>query len=164
MNKKYTRKRSWSREDLISAVSSSTSIRQVLHKLSLREAGGNYSQIKKYIAEYNIGISHFTGKGWSKDKKGIGVNRYSLEEILIENSTYQTYKLKLRLFKEEIKVPKCELCGWNKESTDGRIPVELDHINGDRYDNRIENLRILCPNCHSLQPTHRGLNITKTPG
>jgi 5-methylcytosine-specific restriction endonuclease McrA len=43
-------------------------------------------------------------------------------------------------------------------ASDGRIPVELDHVNGDKSDNRIENLRILCPSCHSLQPTHRGLN------
>ena len=48
-----------------------------------------------------------------------------------------------------------------KKSIDGRIPLELDHINGDRHDNRIKNLRILCPNCHSLQPTHRGRNMNK---
>ncbi|MEX2398487.1 MAG: HNH endonuclease [Candidatus Saccharimonadales bacterium] len=58
-----------------------------------------------------------------------------------------------------MKLPKCELCGWDKRSIDGRTPVELDHINGDRYDNRLENLRVLCPNCHSLQPTHRGRNM-----
>lgn len=52
----------------------------------------------------------------------------------------------------------CEECGWAKISNDGRLPLELDRINGDRNDNRIENLRILCPNCHSLQPTHRGRN------
>lgn len=48
-------------------------------------------------------------------------------------------------------------------SEDGRIPLELDHINGDRHDNRLENLRVLCPNCHSLKPTHRGLNRSKRP-
>lgn len=58
----------------------------------------------------------------------------------------------------------CEDCGWAKSSEDGRIPVELDHINGDRHDNRLENLRILCPNCHSLRLTHRGKNIQKRPG
>ncbi|QQS22454.1 HNH endonuclease [Candidatus Saccharibacteria bacterium] len=56
------------------------------------------------------------------------------------------------------KKPKCEICGWEERSIDGRIPVELDHINGIHSDNRLENLRILCPNCHSLQPTHRGRN------
>jgi hypothetical protein len=61
-------------------------------------------------------------------------------------------------FKEGIKKEECEMCGWAKSSLDGRIPLELDHINGDHHDNRLINLRILCPNCHSLQPTHRGKN------
>ncbi len=58
-----------------------------------------------------------------------------------------------------LKKPECEECGWAKRSEDGRIPLELDHINGDSHDNRLENLRILCPNCRSLEPTHRGMNI-----
>lgn len=61
-------------------------------------------------------------------------------------------------------MPRCELCDWAEMAEDGRIPVELDHINGDRYDNRIKNLRILCPNCHSLQSTHRGKNQKRRGG
>lgn len=77
------------------------------------------------------------------------------------DSDYQSFKLKSRLFSEKLKIPCCEECGWAKKSEDGRIPLELDHINGNRRDNRLENLRILCPNCHSLKPTHRGLNKKK---
>ena len=66
--------------------------------------------------------------------------------------------LKQRLFRAGLKTEKCEMCGWAAQAPDGRIPVEIDHMNGDKTDNRIENLRILCPNCHALQPTHRGLN------
>jgi hypothetical protein len=70
-----------------------------------------------------------------------------------------SHQLKERLFREGLKRPACESCGWAEaRPTDGRIPVELDHRNGDRNDNRLENLRILCPNCHALQPTHRALN------
>jgi 5-methylcytosine-specific restriction endonuclease McrA len=64
----------------------------------------------------------------------------------------------MRLFAAGLKKRECEVCGWAEVSADGRIPLELDHINGDKNDNRLDNLRILCPNCHSLQPTHRGLN------
>ena len=82
----------------------------------------------------------------------------TFKDILVENSIYQSFKLKKRLFLAKLKEPKCEECDWAKISVDGRIPLELDHINGDRHDNRLENLRVLCPNCHSLKLTHRGRN------
>ncbi len=152
------RKRSWTKKDLINAVAKSTSNRQVLIKLHLVEAGGNYEQLKKYLDIYNIDTSHFSGKAWNKGMSGRYLPLRKTKDILVKNSDYQSFKLKKRLFFEKIKSPKCEECGWAKKSEDGRIPVELDHINGDRYDNRIENLRVLCPNCHSLKPTHRGRN------
>jgi hypothetical protein len=153
--------RSWDKQQLIAAAKDSFSFRQVLHKLGLKEAGGNYSQIKKYLEEYKIDVKHFRGKGWNKGLRGLGIVRISLKEILRVDSNFQSYKLKKRLFAAKLKFPKCEICGWAKESLDGRIPLELDHINGNSHDNRIENLRVLCPNCHSLQPTHRGRNIAK---
>ncbi|MCK5285939.1 MAG: HNH endonuclease [Candidatus Pacebacteria bacterium] len=153
-----TRKKKWTEKDLRTAAKNSTSIRQVLQKIGLIEAGGNYTQIKKYLIFYKINTKHFTGKGWNKGMKGIGKPLIPLKDILVKNSNYQSYKLKNRLFKKGIKLQKCEKCGWANKSIDGRIPVELDHINGDGKDNRLKNLRILCPNCHSLQSTHRGLN------
>lgn len=139
----------------------SKSIRQVLKCLKLRMAGGNYAQINKYIAEYEISTKHFSGQGWSKGMTGIGKIRIELKDILKKNSYFQSYKLKKRLFADGIKKQACEECGWNKKSNDGRLPLELDHINGDHKDNRIENLRVLCPNCHSLKETHRGRNRKK---
>ena len=121
-------------------------------------AGGNYEQIKKYIQEYKLDIKHFQGKAWNRGLKGIGKPIIPLMEILKKNSSFQSFKLKKRLFDEELKKQNCEECGWNKRSKDGYLPLELDHINGNRNDNRLENLRILCPNCHSLKPTHRGRN------
>lgn len=155
------RKRSWTELQLKIAVESSTSVRQVLTKLNLVEAGGNYTHINHAIKDYGFNTEHFTGKGWSKGLKGIGKPFIPLVNILTKNNRFQSHKLKKRLFSEGLKEPICEECGWAKQSIDGRIPVELDHINGDKLDNRIENLRILCPNCHSLKPTHRGLNRRK---
>ncbi len=152
------RKRSWTIENLIIAVHTSKSIRQVLDKLKLIPAGGNYDQVKKYIKANNLNTSHFTGSAWNKGLTGRYLPYVSTQEILKKGSVFQSFKLKQRLFIEELKRPQCEECGWAKKSEDGRIPVELDHINGDKFDNRLENLRILCPNCHSLKLTHRGKN------
>ena len=154
-------KRRWTKKQLEDAVSSSVSNRQVLKKLNLKEAGGNYTQIKKYIKEFKISTNHFMGQAWNKGRRGFGKPRIPLSTILMENSNFQSFKLKKRLFAEKLKSEYCEHCGWAKKAKDGRIPLELDHINGINNDNRIENLRILCPNCHSLQPTHRGKNIKK---
>lgn len=153
------RRRTWTTSELSTAAKTSFSIRKVLEKLSLKPTGGNYSQIKKYLKENSIDTSHFRGKGWNKGLIKPFGHVTSLNKILVKDSTFQSYKLKNRLIKAGLKSLQCEICGWAKKSKDGRIPVELDHINGNSRDNRVENLRILCPNCHSLQPTHRGLNI-----
>jgi hypothetical protein len=149
-------KRGWTREDLQNATKCCNSYRGVLKELKLVPAGGNYLQIKKYLEEYQIDHSHFTGRIWNKGLKGYFRPLIPLREILQKNSDYQCFKLKRRLFREGLKQPACEMCGWAQKTPDGYLPLELDHINGDHRDNRLLNLRVLCPNCHSLQPTHRG--------
>jgi hypothetical protein len=145
---------------LIDAVYSSTSIRQVLSKLGLVEAGGNYAIVKRRIHEMGLNISHLRGQGWKKGDKSPVVQAKSLTEILQKGSRYQSHKLKRRLFAEGLKIPKCESCILTKWLGQ-QIALELDHINGDSTDNRIENLRILCPNCHALTGTYRGKKLAK---
>lgn len=149
------RKRTWSNDQLILAVKTSSSIRQIIAKLGLRPTGGNYRQVYNYIAELNLSTKHLTGKAWNKGLKYHIDPKKKLEDLLVIGSRVQSYKLKLRLFRAKLKFQECENCGWREISNDGRIPLELDHINGNHLDNRLENLRILCPNCHSLTPTYR---------
>lgn len=159
MRKHFGRSRSWTDARLREVVAESYSYRMVIKKLGLIPAGGNYDQVKRRIKELGLKTKHFTGSRWNVGERRKQTNYgIPLEKLLVKNSDFQSYKLKNRLFSSGLKNMKCELCGWNKKSPDGRTPVELDHINGDRRDNRLANLRILCPNCHSLQPTHRGKN------
>jgi Zn finger protein HypA/HybF involved in hydrogenase expression len=151
MNSRYT----YSEQELREAVKTSTSVRQVLDKLNIVPAGGNYQTTNRRIQKLNIDTSHFTGQAWNKGKV-IGPKK-SIEYYLTENSHHQSFKLKSRLITEGLKEHKCECCGIN-EWNGKPAPIELDHINGNHHDNRLENLRILCPNCHAQTDTYRGKN------
>ena len=152
------KKRSWTDQQLKEAVTKCRSYRAILIELKLIPAGGNYDQIKRRIGVLGLSTSHLTGMGWNVGLKFRPKVALPLKQLLIADVDVQSYKLKKKLFDAGLKLPCCELCGWAEQSSDGRIPIELDHINGNKRDNRLENLRVLCPNCHSLQPTHRGRN------
>jgi hypothetical protein len=142
------------------AVAEGTSIRQVLAALGLAPAGGNYSAIKERLQRLQIDISHFTGQGWKRGNATPVVPATPVAELLREGVRVQSYKLKRKLLAARLKEPKCENCGLERW-LDGSIPLELDHINGDPLDNRLENLRIVCPNCHALTDTYRGKKLAK---
>lgn len=157
-------RRKYTKEQFIEAVASSRSQRECVRLLGQNpDAGGIYYGIKAAIADLQVDTSHWTGQGWNKgDTFGLSKrNRIPLEKILVKNSTYtNTYNLKNRLYKEGIKSRQCEICEiteWNGVPA----PLALDHINGIRSDNRIENLRILCYNCHGQTDTFCSKNRRK---
>lgn len=141
-------------ELLIKSVQDSTSIRQVLSRLSLKEAGGNYLTIRQKIDSLGLDTSHFTGKGWNKGLHFRPTPEKPLREILVTNSTYQSHKLRKRLIREGYFEAKCYKCHL-KEWLSAPIPLELEHVDGDRSNNQLENLTLLCPNCHAQTVTWR---------
>lgn len=152
----------YNKEVLTRIVKESNSIANVLKLLKLKPAGGNYKTILKKFNEYNIDTSHFLGMGWSKNKKLH--QKYTKEEFIIKfliiNSTCtNTHKLKLKLFEFGLKEKKCEKCGQTEIWFGEKLSLHLDHINGVNSDYRLENLKVLCPNCHSQTSTYSGKNI-----
>lgn len=143
------------------AVKASTSWSGVMRCLGLAVAGNSVKFIKASSNELGLDVSHFKGHGWSKGMTGMPSppQIISLSEIMIEKSNYTSSKdLKRRLFKAGLKEKRCEHCS-NTQWMGKDVPLQLDHINGIRSDNRIENLRVLCPNCHALTPTWGGRNF-----
>ncbi len=136
--------RKYTDEDVKKAAAEVTSMAQLLAKLNLRPAGGNYANMKRTLQRLQLKCKHWKGQGWNKGQQLKDWSQYTrvvyVKKHLVKKRGHQ-----------------CERCGrkkWEKEL----IPLEIDHVNGDRTDHREENLKLYCPNCHALTPTWRGRN------
>ena len=134
--------------DLQVLVNESSSLFEILSKQGKKGTNDNIEQLKKELEAQNIDYS-------ARPIKTI-FEKIPIEEILVENSSYQSAKLKKRLIEEGLKEERCELCGIGNEWNGRPLTLQLHHINGNHTDNRIENIQILCPNCHSQTENYRG--------
>lgn len=128
--------------------------KEMLIKLGLRPAGGNFATLKKYANEFSIELPKMN---YSKDPNK-PIYRFSNEEIFVENSSYSNRtNIKVKMIEIGFK-NECQECGLGNQWNGKTLRLQLDHVNGISNDNRLENLRFLCPNCHSQTETFCGKN------
>jgi hypothetical protein len=137
--------RDYTDDDVINYAKDVKSIAGLLRALGLKVAGGNYDSIKRQLHRLKVDTEHWTGSAWSKDEQTKDWSQYK-----------KCVPLKKILIKERGLV--CESCS-NTEWMGKPIPIELEHIDGDRTNNAKNNLKLLCCNCHALTPTWRGRKL-----
>lgn len=133
---------------------------EVLRRLELRPAGGNHKSIAGWVSRLGFSTDHFDR---SNGFRGPRRPRRPLDEVLVEGSTYNRVYLKRRLYEEGIKRRTCEMCGQGELWNGRPMSLILDHINGVADDNRLENLRVVCPNCAATLDTHCGRKARLRP-
>lgn len=146
-------------ENLAEIVKNSESYADVLRALSLPTNTSLYGRIQKEIAKQKLCCKHFTGQGWMRGKV-IGPKR-NINDYLENKRFITSHKLKARIIQDRIKPHKCEDCGredWKNE----KIPLELHHLDGNKHNNNLINLQLLCPNCHAMTSNYRGKNMSKS--
>ena len=145
-------------EHLRDAVEGSITMAQVLRRLGHAPTAGMYRYVKLLIRQQGLSTGHFVGQAWARGRVNPRqVSSRPLSEILVAGSVYSSGRLRQRLIAAGLKQQCCESCG-SREWLGRPMPLTLDHVNGDPSDNRLENLRILCPNCHALTDTWCGRN------
>lgn len=138
-----------------------TSYAQVIRKLGLKISGGSQAFVKDKVILFGIDTTHFKGQGWSKGltiatsqsvKEQSNKIRLSPKTVLRKNTHYKGRTLRTAMLSVGI-IYRCSECGRNPIWNGKPLKLHTDHINGNRRDNRRQNLRFLCPNCHQQTPT-----------
>lgn len=149
------KRKAYSEADLRATVASAKSFAEVLRKLGISKWA--MRSVHSDIIFYHLDISHFYNRGHTDPEKPWQPARIPTEQILNNEIKIKSHYLKLRLIQEGLKEDRCEVCG--KTHHNGmKIDHELNHKNGVKTDNRIENIEIICPNCHSQTNNFAGKN------
>ena len=145
-----------SKEELQKLVKNSFNLSDILRSLDLDLSSSNYSRLKRRMKLDGIDFSHIVlGLASNKGRPALYNKKRTipLSEILVENSSYNRCLLKARLIQDGLLVKECYNCHLPPYWDNKPLSLQLDHINGISDDNRLENLRLLCPNCHSQTET-----------
>ncbi len=147
-----------SKEEFGNIIKQCFSRKEFFIKVNMRLSGASCKILNRRIVEDNIDISHFKSPSLLRKNNG----EVPLHELLVNNSRYvSSSSLKIKIIKAGLIEYKCLICGNNGNHLGKPLVLQLDHINGERNDNRIENLRILCPNCHTQTETFCGKHKKK---
>ena len=144
--------KTWTDEQLVDAVKTSKKYIEVALKLGLTNLGSNYRTIQKYIKKLNLDTSHFMSRSQILQEARKSIKEISMEELFAINSIDRKH-IKNIIMRNKLLPYKCNICDINTWQGQD-LTLHLDHINGINNDNRLENLRFLCPNCHSLTDTY----------
>ncbi len=146
--------KSLSSKEFVRLVNKSRSRRECFDLLGLRPTGRTLNIFYERVEQEKVDINHF-------GRRAKRYNKIPLDEILVEGFVYQSSDLRKRLIKEGILENQCSECGLLPEWNGKPLTMRLDHRNGQRNDNRIENLRLICPNCDSQSDTFGARNKTR---
>ena len=146
--------RTWTDDQLQQAVQENQTFAGTLRQLGLSTSPGNYRHIHKHIQRMCLNTQHMLGQSHGRGKPHISHKGYQdLSEILVEDSHYEGPALRKRLIQEGLLFNQCSACGQLPDWNGKPLTLQLDHINGNHLDNRLVNLRIICPNCHTQTDT-----------